>query len=510
MSKKISIKVAVLFIAVGFNAIAQTTSDRLNHYYTELGDQGELNGNVLVAENGKVIFQKSFGYASFENKRLNSDISEFNLASITKTFTAVAVLQLQEKGKLSLDDKFAKHCPEFPYPQITIRQMLSHSSGLSDQDLTGMWDQLKAEDPDRVVTNKELVPLLTKAKVPMKLQPGEKWWYCNLAYELLASLVEKISREKFNEYLDKHIFRPAGMKHTYLKNSLLNTAHTPNLSDNYDYPFRFSPGRTNLVSQKKYYTATTMGCSDAVSTTGDMLLFDTALYNGTLLSSETLEEAYRPAKLNNSDNVAIWINIGGMGKAYNGLGWFTFEDTTNGKIVWHTGGMPGCATIILRNITKKQTVIVLDNVNSEGLYKKALSALQILNNKPALTVRKSLTKIYGKALMDKGADHAFSRLMELKDDTTHYNLTENDMNNLGYEFLEKKYPAQALETFKINTLLYPASDNVYNSYGEALEKDNKISEAISMFKKSLQLNPANEDSKKAIERIQARQTLIKQ
>lgn len=509
MLQKKSITVATLWIAISFNATAQNITDRIDSYYTDLADKGELNGNVLVAENGKIIYQKSFGYADFENKRHNNDASEFNLASISKIFTAVAILQLKEKGKLSLDDNFAKHFTDFPYPSITIRQMLSHSSGLSDQDLSGMWDRYKEKNPDKIIANKDLVQVLVAAKAPLKLKPGEKWWYCNFAYQLLASLAEKLSEEKFNEYLDTHIFQPAGMSHTYLKTTLLNISHSPDLSYNYDYPFRFSINRINLVSEKRYYNGSTMGHGDVISTTGDMLKFDIALYNGVLLNNKTLEEAYRPTKLNNGDDNVVWINIGGMGKADDGLGWFMFEDTTAGKIVWHAGGMPGCATIFLRNVTKKQTVIVLDNTNSEGLYKKALSAMYILNDKTALTVRKSLTKIYGKALMEKGVDCAFSRLQELKDDTTNYSLTENDMNNLGYEFLENGYSAQALETLKINTLLFPQSDNVYNSYGEALEKDNKLTEALLMFKKSIMLNPSNEDSKNAVKRIQTNQTQIK-
>jgi len=156
----------------------------------------------------------------------------------------------------------------------------------------------------------------------------------------------------------------------------------------------------------------------------------------------------------------------------------------------------------LRNITKKQTVVLLDNTNSEGLYRRALSALNILNGKPVLPVRKSLTKIYGRALMEKGADFAAVRLNQLKADAENYNLSENDMNNMAYEMLENGYPRQALETFKINTLLFSASDNVYESYGEGLLKTGKKEEAVAMFKKSLEINPDNEDAQKMLKKIE--------
>jgi CubicO group peptidase (beta-lactamase class C family) len=495
---------AAFFSLFLFNfCFAQTTSQKLDDYFSAVADNKEINGNLLIAENGKVIYKRSFGYADFETKRLNAENSEFNLASVSKTFTAVAVLQLKEKGKLSLDDKFVKYFPEFPYPEITIRQMLSHSSGLSDSDLSGIFNKPAAKTPEKISTDAELIPLIARAKVPLKLQPGEKWWYCNLAYRLLAILVEKVSGETFNDYLSKHIFQPAKMKNTYLKTSLLNRADSPQFSQNFDYPFKFSLERVKFVGTRSYYNEASFGYSNIVGTTSDLLRFDAALYNGTLLKNETLEEAFSPTKLRSGEDNRIWLNMGGMGSALNGLGWFIFEDASAGKIVWHTGGMPGCATIFLRNITKKQTVVLLDNTNSEGLYRRALSAMNILNGKPILPVKKSLTKIYGRALMEKGADYAAVRLNELKNDTENYNFSENDVNNMAYEMLENDYPAQALETFKLNTFLFPASDNVYESYGEGLLQIGKRDEAVRMFEKTLKINPQNEDAQKMLEKMKS-------
>lgn len=494
---------AAFFVCFLFNfCFAQTIPQKLDDYFSALGNNREINGNLLVAENGRIIYKQSFGYADFDSKRLNTDDSEFNLASISKTFTAVAVLQLKEKNQLNLDDKFVKYFPDFPYPAITIRQMLSHSSGLSDSDLSPIFNETAAPKTGKVSTIEDLPARLARAKVPLKLQPGEKWWYCNLAYQLLALLVEKQSGEKFGAYLVRHIFQPAGMQHTYLKNALTNRKDSPQLSQNFDYPFKFSPVRVKFAGERSYYKDDSFGNGNVISTTGDLLRFDTALYNATLLKNETLDDAFSPTRLKSGENNKIWLNIGGMGGALNGLGWFIFEDESAGKIVWHTGGMPGCATIFLRNITKKQTVVLLDNTNSEGLYRRALSALNILNGKPVLPVRKSLTKIYGRALMEKGADFAAVRLNQLKADAENYNLSENDMNNMAYEMLENGYPRQALETFKINTLLFSASDNVYESYGEGLLKTGKKEEAVAMFKKSLEINPDNEDAQKMLKKIE--------
>jgi len=481
-----------------FSASAQNPQQKLDQYFTALSKSDMFNGSVLVAENGEVIYQKSFGYAKFEKQSLNENTTSFQIASVSKIFTAMAILQLIEKKKLQLDDPYIKYFPEFPYPGITIRQLLSHSSGMSDQDVS-----VAIADYDKKIggkhTNTQLVRLLAEAKVELKLVPGEKWWYSNTGYELLATLVEKLSKKQFYRYLSQNIFMPAGMKNTYLKSDFLPQHDTATLANNYDFEFRYSPNRIKITGAKSYYNEASYGCSDVISTTNDLLLFDDALYSGKLISKAALEQAYLPAILNDRTKNFVWKNIGGMGDAFDGLGWFVFADSTAGKMVWHAGGIQGCATIFLRNITRHQTVILLDNTSSEGLYKSGLNAMNILNNMPLLPVKKSLAKIYGKALMGKGEIVATCLLNEYKNDSSRFSLSENDFNNLGYDFLSNNLIPQALKTFKINTFLFPDSDNTYNSYAEALQQAGKKQEAIMMYKKSLQLNPENKESQRALQ-----------
>jgi CubicO group peptidase (beta-lactamase class C family) len=496
-------------------SLAQTdksVAQKLDDYFTVLAREGEINGNVLVAENGRIVYEKSFGYADFEAQKLNTGDTEFQLASIAKPFTAIAVLQLKEKGKLSLDDKFVKYFPDFPYPEITIRHLLSHTSGLPDLEL---FDKLIKENPDRVFENKDIIPVMKKAQIPLKFQPGEKWYYCNFNFDLLALLVEKLAGQKFEDYLKRNVFAPARMTRTYVKSALINPNATPNLAFNYSYPFPFS---SELVSvdknfsnpryKKDFYNYGFIGSSNVYSTTGDLLKFDAALYGAVLLKNETLEEALTPTKLNNGEPNRhppgpSGMGIGGMGIALNGLGWFIFEDASAGKIVWHSGGMPGIVTIFLRNVTKKQTVVVLDNTFSSGLYRKGLSAMNILSGKPTITVKKSLAGIYGRMLIAKGAESAAVRLNELKADTENYSLVENEFNDMAYAMMWNGFKAQALETFKLNTFLFPASDNIYESYGEGLLEIGKKEEAVVMFNKALRINPNNEDAKKMLKKVES-------
>ena len=494
-----SILPALLLLALVSPALAQDIKKQLDTYYHT---SGAFNGNVLVAEKGKVIYQGSFGYARFEDKKLNTPATQFQLASIAKTFTALAVAQLWEQGKIDIDKTYAAYFPAFPYPDITIRQLLSHSSGYSDQQLGQCNGIYQKKHNIEVMTNADEIPAVAEAKIKLELQPGEKWWYSNMGYDLLALLVEKVSGEPFNAYLKKHIWAPAGMNATYANNTLLNNGPNPDRAENYEYPQTYERQRIRLTEGKSsYFKSVLVGASNNISTTGDFLKFDRALKAGILLKPSTLAAATTPAKLANGEPVRIWLDIGGMGKAFDSMGWFIFEDESMGKIVWHTGGTPGCATIFFRNLTKDQLVVAFDNTNGEKLYRKGLNAMRILNGKELLPIKLSLTKAYAKVLYKDGKTVAEDFLNAHKADTAGYILAENDMNNLGYEFMEHGHLPQALITFELNTRLYPQSDNVYNSYGDALLESGDKAAAIAMYRKSLEINPKNEDSIKALKAI---------
>lgn len=490
----------LLFLLKDAIAFSQMKQKDLNEFFSTLFKNEQFNGNVLIAEDGKVVYKKSFGFANIQTKLLNNDSSEFTLGSVSKTLTSVAILQLKEKQKLKLDEPVIKYFPDFPYPQITIRHLLSHTSGLPDYDL---YKAQMDRNPNKIFTIKDILPSLKMWKEPLHFKPGEKWQYVNTNFCLLALLVEKLSGMEFQKYIGKFIFKPAKMKNTYFQADTKKT--NKNRTINYEYPWLFSTEMEPADSIKRnhwrsYSASGFVGQGNIMITTGDLLKFDEALYSGNILKPSTLEEAFTPAKLNNGENTNA---ENGTGKASYGLGWFIFDDTTMGKIVWHSGGVPGGLSIFLRNITKKQTVIAFDNAFDRGLYTYGLNAMNILNDKPIINRPKSLTYEYNLSLIKKGADAAFCKLIELKADSLHYNLNEDDMNELGLQLLYAasfdKHKELALEVLKLNVLLFPNGFNTYDSYGEALADTDKKEEAIYMYKKSIELNPKNEVGKKALE-----------
>lgn len=505
MSKQV--KLFLLFFISSTTTFSQSKEVALDKYFSALSKNKHFNGNILVAEKGKIVYQKSFGYADFKNKRLNTANSQFTICSITKTFVATAILQLQDKGKLNVTDNVVKYLPEFPYPNITITHLLTHTSGLRAYD--DFFDSLRLTHPDTVFTNADMLPRYANLKLPLLFQPGESVQYDNINFMFASIIIEKITGLTFADYVSKNIFKPVGMTNTFIpKTSFYHwtTSERKLLSLLYFHPHFYSD---NLVKadtigyiSKYWHSYKIGGEGEIISTETDLLKYDQALYNGKLVSNKSLKEAYTPYKLNNGQYNAYYF----------GLGWMVYPDSTLGKIVRYSGGAIGLKSHILRNISKNQTVIIIDNTDNP-VDDIAIDAIKILNGQNIKSSGKSLAKIYGTTILKNGEAAARIQLETLKPDTLNYELNENEFNSLGYDLMASNQIAiisegaipsklkEAIAVFKLNSELFPQSWNAFDSYGEALLKNGQKEEAIKMYKKSIELNPDNEGGKKVLQEI---------
>lgn len=481
--------IVILFFTAVTNVVAQNKQKELDNFFSTLSQNQQFNGNVLIAENGTIVYEKSFGYADFSTKRPNTANTSFPIASITKTFTSTAILQLKEKGKLQLEDAVIKILSDFPYPDITIKQLLSHTAGLPIYD--SLFFLLIHDHPDTVFLNRDLIPAFISQKAALVFKAGNDFSYNNVNYNILALIIEKISGLSFESYLKKYIFNPAGMTNTSLSNFFYRKDN--NLSKRYRLKYLFSDKLEWVDTSAEFkimYRLNFQGHGDIISTVNDLLKYDMALYNGRLLSDASLKEAFTPVLLNDGRN-----NV----ERY-GLGWINKEDTSMGKIVEHDGGLPGGRSILLRNITRHQSIILFDNT-ANNVIPIAYDALRILNDEKIGKPKKSAARIYGIALAYNGLKAAHKVLTKITGDTLNYYLSENEFNSLGYAFSSNNKNAEALTAFKQNTQLFPLSWNVYDSYGEALLNNGKKEEAIKMYQKSVELNPDNENGKKVLQKI---------
>lgn len=306
----------------------------------------DFSGVVLIAENGKPIYHKAFGYREFENRIPLQTSDIFELASVSKQFTSMIVMMLKEKGLLNYDDSVSKYL-EIPYKGITIRNLLTHTSGLPDyQDIMDKyWDKTK------VAANPDCIEYLNKYAPPKRFEPGEKYEYSNTGYLLLASIAEKASGKDFIELCRKWIFRKLKMKNTDIR-TLEEKKATKNFAIGHIYvEERNKWVRADSFPSSNYtiWLGNRKGPGRISSNAADLLKWDQALYSEKLVKQSTLQEAFTPMKLNNG-NLSNY-----------GFGWSLRTDSTLGKIVSHTGDNPGYKTQIIRYIDKRTTMIVLNN-----------------------------------------------------------------------------------------------------------------------------------------------------
>jgi CubicO group peptidase (beta-lactamase class C family) len=479
------------------------------------GDAPFLNGGLLVAENGEVVFRRSAGMADFAASIPIHADSVFPLASTAKPFTSTAVLQLRDRGRLRLDDPVARFLPGFPYPDITIRHLLGHTSGLPDLNL---FEPLIAREPDHVVTGADLVPALTEWRQPLHFRAGDQFRYANVNYQLLALLVERVSGQSFGAYVREHIFRPAGMGSSYVLGTRAIGQHrAPVANQVLAVMYRTVPENVRRLSYRDarmmrpyryegFNLGSTVGDQNVFSTLDDLLRFDTALARGRLLSRASQAEAYTPIRLNSGLPYveSSEYQLYGVRCSY-GLGWEVCNHPTRGRLVGHAGYSRGIYTMFYRGLDRRQLVVMYDNGDSGEFAPKFASAVNLLNGGEPLAIsrHRSLTREYGRTLIEDGPTAALILYNRLRADTEHWATTPAGMNRLGYDLLRNGFEQLALEPFRINALLNPNDANAYDSLAEALAVNARTSEAIAAYRRSLELNPANERGKEALRRLEA-------
>lgn len=313
-----------------------------------------FNGNVLIAKSGNIIYQKAFGYSNYNTKEPLDNNSIFELASISKQFTAMGILILEEKGKLKLSDSLRNFFPELPYSNITIQNLLKHTSGLPDymDAMANKWDHKK------IAFNSDVIKFLATEKIPPNFKPGEKWEYSNTAYEMLASIIEKMSGLSYNDFMQKNIFTPLGMEHTRVYNTRRSSKET---IPNYAYGFIYSD------SLKRYILPDSLVETDFViyldgiegdgcvnSTTGNLLKWDRAIKHHILLSEAKQKEMLSTQSIMDTAS-----------KRYYGYGEILGKNEI-GNYVMHGGGWPGYHTMLFRYIDDDITIIALSNNESNS------------------------------------------------------------------------------------------------------------------------------------------------
>ncbi|WP_246228548.1 serine hydrolase domain-containing protein [Paraflavitalea devenefica] len=306
---------------------------------TTFGDH--LNGSILVARKGQVLYEK---YAGFSNPRRPEDSitanTPFHLASVSKTFTGMAVLKLWEQGKLNIDDPVSHYLPNFPCAGVTVKMLLNHRSGIPKYDhYMGSlgWNRRK------IMNNQDVLDFLitNRKKIPVG-RPDRGFSYSNTNYALLALIIEKVSGQFYGDYLKHTFFDSLGMRDSYVFTRADSARSLPS--------FYYS-GRPYAFD----YLDMVYGDKNIYSTVRDLLKWDQALHNG-LFKQSTLDAAYSPYSFEKP------------GTHNYGLGWRMYVLKNGKKLVYHNGWWHGNRTAFYRLLDEDVTIIALCNNDAKSIY----------------------------------------------------------------------------------------------------------------------------------------------
>ncbi|MCR5659968.1 MAG: beta-lactamase family protein [Bacteroidales bacterium] len=335
------INVDSLFVNLNSEMVAKRAK-QADKLFTELNQAG-LNGVVLYAEQGQVVYEKAFGWRDLSKRQKDSlRVNDaFQLSSDSKMFTAEAIMLLNAEGKLNYDEDVRKYIPELPYEGITIRMLLTHRSGLPRYD--SMADEFW---PNRrkPFSNAALIKMLADKKPKVYGAPDAVFFYNNINYALLASIVERVSGERFEDFMRERIFEPCGMMHSYIysmRDDAEVSLYMPVEVHGHDV-YRSGPVKT----QNDYLNGV-MGDKIMFSTVEDLFKYNQALDAHLLLPDSLQAEAFKPSS-------PEWKN-----KENYGFGWRLTQDYPD--MYFHYGWWKGYRSAIIRNERDHRYLVVLGN-----------------------------------------------------------------------------------------------------------------------------------------------------
>ena len=317
-------------------------------------EKGAFNGVWLYAENGEIVSKGACGFRDAENKLPMEEDTIFEMASITKMFTGTAVMLLVREGKLNLDDDYRKFFPDYPYPGVTVRHLLTHTSGMPDDFSIEAWVCPVWEKEKRIPPCSEVLRFIRESGEKADHAPGETFRYTDVGYCLLAELVEKLSGDSFEDFIKENILEPAGMKDSAIYHTRRDGRPSDRIARNMVLEGdEYVPSDVSENSAPYVVGSDGMnGCDYLYTTIFDMLAWDRALREEKVLTLEEQKIMYTPVKLTGGED---YVDEDGEGY---GFGWGIRSDKDHGLIVSHSGGMPGLETWFERYVDEDRTFII--------------------------------------------------------------------------------------------------------------------------------------------------------
>ena len=435
-------------------------------------DYEGFNGSVLVAHEGEVIYKKGFGFANMEWDIPNQVDTKFRIASITKPFTAILIMQLVAENKLDLNEPISTYLPDYPKEngdQVTIHHLLTHSSGIKrdyDNELP------KNKYPDRYRLQESVAVF---SSLPLDFNPGERFDYSNAGYSVLGYIIESVTGKSYETVLQEQILTPLGMKNTGVDKhrSLLKHRASGYFKAFGDY-FNADFGDMSAIT----------AVGNIYSTVEDLFLLNQALNSETLLPKKYM-------------TLVFTKHIPDPDYGFYGYGWELIEKPIGNtsktiETIGHSGSMQGFTALFTKIPSSNSSIIFLNNSGRAFLTTMTTAITGIINNQPYDFPLKPLAKFMTETTKKEGIEKGIQFYKEHKDLSDYY-ISETELIVAGYRLLHAGNAKDAAEVFKLSTEVFPDRDNPYDSYGEALLALGDTIQAIKNYKKSIQLNPRNQN-----------------
>jgi CubicO group peptidase (beta-lactamase class C family) len=475
VAKKSCLPALALLLCIAVSGLADKAApiDALVRKYVALN---QFSGAVLAAEGGKVLFKKGYGMANLEWSIPNAPDTKFRIGSVTKQFTSMLVLQLVQEGRLKLDDKAADILPYYRKDtggRFTVHHLLNHTSGLPNY--------TNAEfflGPGRRPWGMEAF-VKEFCSGELEFEPGAEYRYSNSGYFVLGAVIKQVTGKSYEQNLRQRILDPLGMTAT-----------------GYDHQEIVLPGRAAGYERRgeaavhaDYVDLSTPGAAGAMySTVEDMALWDRALYGDTLLGPELKTRMFTPGLGNYAYGWGVrMLPIG--------------PDKAERTVIRHSGGIPGFSSHIVRVPEERNLVVVMSNFDDHGIQALAEGVLDILYGRTPPDPKRSAAEVLMKTYRAQGLDEVIRQYRDIKArEADQYNVSEGEINLLGYRLLGAGKVDDAIAIFKLNVEAYPQGANTYDSLAEAYMAAGKKEDAIRNYAKSLELDPGNRN---ALDRLNA-------
>lgn len=407
---------------------------------------------------------------------------------MSKQFTGMAIMKLKEAGKLDYDQKVNTILTDFPYDSITVRQLLHHTSGLTDYERLIYENFEKADSTKQyILGNDEILEVFYRVDPELDFQPGEKWEYSNTGYLVLASVVEKVSGQHFRTFLKEQITDPIGMNNTSLYNYQIDP--DPNMP-NRVFGYRLALNQKETLPNDYNIVNDVRGDGGIYSTLDDLYKWNMALANHTIIAKDFLDEAWVSGQTNDGEYTGY------------GFGWFLEYNPGEPIVIEHSGGWVGFATFLRNEIDAKSGFVILTN-NSAEHFGSIYSNIEAISAGEAYQIpKKNLYKAMAKIIYERNVNDALSFYQDVKTDTINYRVNENDINQLGYLLINEGKLDDATQIFKLNIKEHPKSANVYDSYGDALLMQGDSIKALENFKKCYAMDESLDYAKDKAEALE--------